>query len=116
MTSLLNKSRFEEYRSVFGLAKMKKLWRDFLLNADDCWHRLENCDYEEQRTFFHNWRSSSRVFGMEAFSSRCTQIEEDILCRRFSKIPELISSSKLCYDDSVREVETIFSRWEKNDE
>ena len=112
----INIKQIEKYKKVFGLSKMKKLWQEFLISSEDNWKKINNTKNEEQRQFFHNWRSNSQVFGMSNFSKICGQIEENILCHRYSKISELISLSKECYDNSIKEVKAIFIRWEKNNE
>ena len=110
----INIKRLDEYKKAFGLSKMKILWREFLNFSKNNWKMINNNEYENQKQIFHNWRSNSQVFGMNKFSKLCERIEENILCHRYSKIPELISLSKECYDTSIKEVKAIFNSWEKN--
>ena len=112
----INTLRFEEYKKIFGLSKMKKLWQEFLESSQKNWQEINNTEYEHQKQFFHNWRSNSLVFGMNKFAKLCEQIEENILCHRYSKIPELISLSKECYDNSIKDVKMVFKTWEKHND
>ncbi len=112
----INIKQIEKYKKVFGFSKMKKLWQEFLISSEDNWKKINDAKNEDYRQFFHNWKSNSQVFGMSDFSKICSQIEENILCHRYSKIPKLISLSKKCYNTSIKEVKIIFTTWEKNNE
>ena len=109
--SNINIKQIEEYKKIFGLSKMKKLWLEFVITSQENWQKCNKNEPEKQA--FHNWRSNSQIFGMNKFSKLCEQIEENIICHRYSKIPELISLSKVCYDNSIKEVKELFNEWEK---
>lgn len=92
---------------------MRKLWKDFLENAEQGWKTLNRDDYKALRLLFHSWKSSSLVFGMDDFSHCCAHIEESILSHHhWDKLTEMIEQSKICYQDSIKEVNTYFAAME----
>lgn len=72
-------TNLEQYKSVFGMEKMKLLWNEFCLDAENKLKNIETKTSEEQRLAYHSLRSSSLVFGMTDFSELCTSYEERIL-------------------------------------
>jgi HPt (histidine-containing phosphotransfer) domain-containing protein len=100
----INQKQLYEYIDIFGKNKMQGLLRDYLAESTKYWDRINQITTNEQRHIFHNWRSSSLVFGMEDFSGYCTKIEDDILNNRLTKVLELIPQSQDCYQKSVLKV------------
>lgn len=68
-----------EYRRIFGSDKMQKLWKEFITEAKNYLHHIENEDAEKQQVCFHNLRAYALVFDMTEFMQICTQMEENII-------------------------------------
>ena len=101
-----------EYGKILGAAKLQALWKEYLSAAAAAWAQIPEAKTDELRIFFHRWRSSSLVFGMEDFAAICAQIEEAILSHHFNKVPDLVAKSKICFDNGVKAVETYLSKLE----
>ena len=110
----INKKQLNEYLDIFGHRKMQGLLRDYLADSTKSWENLDKSSLTEKRRIFHCWRSNSLVFGMEDFSKLCTKIEDDLINNRFTKASELISLSKVCYQESIMKVIAILQE-EKNE-
>lgn len=108
----LNLCRFDEYKNVFGAKKIHSLWNEFLAQSVKNWQDIEKSDWEEKRLIFHNWRSSSQVFGMDDFSAICLIIEDRIIRHRFNGLEKLIGKSQEIFEESVKQVILIFSKME----
>lgn len=105
MTNIkINQKQLDEYLDIFGKSKMQGLLKDYLTESNKSWEMLDKIPDNEKRHVFHNWRSSSLVFGMEDFSRLCTKIEDNFLNNRMAKIAKLISESQDCYEKSILKV------------
>lgn len=112
----VNPKQLQTYQKIFGIEKMLYLWREYLEQSDAAWAVLDELDWNLKRSKFHNWRSSSLVFGMETFARMCTLIEENILKKRFEQLPNQIKESKTCYENSILEVKQIMQQTEAGHE
>lgn len=113
---IVNKKQIENYKTIFGMEKINFLWDEFLSYSVTVWEGVEEIDPVYQRTAFHNWRSSSLVFGMEDFSQLCTKIEEDILKNRVEQLSKQIKECKKCYEESIKAVAPILKKLEQKNE
>lgn len=113
---MVNLKQLNAYRDIFGQEKMLFLWREYLEQSAEAWTVLDELDWSLKRSKFHNWRSSSLVFGMEDFAGLCTRIEENILKKRFEQLPNQIKESKTCYENSILEVKQIMQQTEAGHE
>ncbi len=111
-TNKINTKRLNEYKDVFGAEKMRFLWQEFLAQSAQNWQNMGNMDWDACRQIFHNWRSSSKVFGMDDFALICQQIEDKILKRRFEGLDKKIELGRQSYEQSAGEVSIIFSQME----
>ena len=68
-----------EYRRIFGSSKMQKLWQEFIAEANQYLHNIEDEDAEKQQICFHNLRAYALVFDMVEFTRICTEMEESII-------------------------------------
>lgn len=68
-----------EYRRIFGSSKMQKLWQEFISEAQNYLHNIEDEDAEKQQICFHNLRAYALVFDMTDFMRVCTEMEENII-------------------------------------
>lgn len=68
-----------EYRRIFGSAKMQKLWQEFITEAKKYLQNIEYEDAEKQQICFHNLRAYALVFDMTEFTQICTEMEESII-------------------------------------
>ena len=68
-----------EYRRIFGSSKMQKLWQEFISEAQNYLHNIEDEDAEKQQICFHNLRAYALVFDMADFMRVCTEMEENII-------------------------------------
>ncbi len=109
---IVNPERINAYARIFGAGKMQALWAEYLEQSAQAWGTMDQADWKYRRARFHNWRSSSLVFGMEDFSGLCTRIEENILQNRFEQLPKQIKESKTCYENSVLQVRQIMQQME----
>lgn len=100
----INRQQLNEYLDIFGKSKMQGLLKDYLAESKKSWEQLDKISNNEKRRLFHNWRSSSLVFGMEDFSRICTKIEDDLLNNRMAKLSTMISDSQDCYEKSILKV------------
>lgn len=108
----INHKQLDEYLDIFGKSKMQGLLKDYLAESNKSWEILDKIPNAEKRHVFHNWRSSSLVFGMEDFSRICTKIEDDLLNNRLAKIAKLIDESQVCYEKSILKVIEILQERE----
>ena len=108
----VNKKQLSEYLNIFGKNKMQGLLKDYLAQSNKSWETLHNISDNEKSRIFHSWRSSSLVFGMENFSKICTKIEDHLINNRKSKLPQLISESEACYQESIIKVIEILQERE----
>lgn len=105
----INLRRFGEYKNIFGWDKMRCLWQEYLLQSHQNWQDMATLDFADQRLLFHNWRSSSLVFGMDKYAACCQRIEDHILNCRFSGLSEQIAACSSLFQQSAAEVAAIFS-------
>ena len=108
----INTRRLNEYKNVFGAEKMRFLWQEYLAQSAQNWQNMDNTDWEARRQIFHNWRSSSKVFGMDGFALICQQIEDKILKRRFDGLDKKIELCRQNYEQSTGDVGIIFLQME----
>lgn len=109
----INQKRFGEYAGIFGAEKMRFLWKEYLAQADKTWQEMSELDSDSLRRVFHNWRSSSQVFGMDEFARLCQRIEEKILKRRLSGLEEQIKECQELYEQDIKEVKAIFKEMDQ---
>lgn len=94
----------EEYRRIFGSAKMQKLWHEFISEAQKYLHNVENQEAEKQQICFHNLRAYALVFDMTEFMHICTEMEENII--EFGAISHLEAENvRQILQKSILEVE-----------
>ena len=110
---IVNLSQLENYKNIFGFEKFGYLWNEFVEQSQKAWTAMEDLDINHKRSQFHNWRSSSLVFGMEDFASLCTKIEEDILKNRQQMLSKQINEAKICYEKSIDIVKQLLEKMEK---
>ena len=110
----INQKQFMEYYDVFGSQKMMFLWEEFLSCSFQKWSQLPDVDWQQKRQYFHNWRSSSKVFGMEDFALLCQKIEEKIIKKRYSEAEKLLFEAKQLYEDSTQQVVAFFEEKQKD--
>lgn len=113
---IVNLKQLNTYRDIFGAEKMLFLWREYIEQSAEVWAAMDELDWNQKRSRFHNWRSSSLVFGMEDFAGICTRIEENILKKRFGQLPKQIKDSKTCYENSISHVRQIMQQTEAGHE
>ncbi len=113
---IFNPKQLQTYYNIFGKEKLLLLWAEYLEQSQISWHEVETLDWSVRRSKFHNWRSSSLVFGMEDFSVLCTKIEENILKKRFEQLSKQIKDSKTLYEQSIMQVKQHICQLEKNNE
>lgn len=99
-----NTQRLQEYAAVFGNAKIRRLWDEFLTVSARNWDNFEQKTPDEQKNCFHNWKSGSLVFGLEEFSALCAEAEENILARRLHKLPRQIQKIRDSFWESTDKV------------
>ncbi len=91
----------EEYRRIFGSAKMQSLWLEFISEAHKYLNNIENEEAEKQQICFHNLRAYALVFDMVEFTDICTQMEENIIefgaisSQEAEKVREILKKSIL---------------------
>lgn len=73
------KLNMDEYRRIFGSAKMQNLWQEFIVEAQKYLTDIENQEEEKQQICFHNLRAYGLVFDMVEFTDLCSEMEEKIL-------------------------------------
>ncbi len=111
MSNEVNWPQFEEYARMLGEEKFRALWQDFLTLSEHYWQELESPAPATMRYNFHNWRSNSKVFGMEAFSDHCAKIEEALLGGAvLADLSEQIAQSKLCFNQTAATINAYFNR------
>lgn len=110
--SKINTRRLNEYKEVFGLQKLRFLWHEYIEQSTHNWQNMETADWKTKRQMFHNWRSSSQVFGMDDFARLCQIIEDKILKRHFDGLEQKIAESRSIYDQSAGDVGLIFLQME----
>ncbi len=113
--SKVNWRQLIQYREVLGLKKMHCLWQEFLSCSAQCWHNLELNKTKNMIYIFHNWRSSSKVFGMDEFSALCQRIEDNLQKQNHNNF-ESIHNLRQIYDANVEEVNQYFVKMEQNNE
>ncbi|MBR2033131.1 MAG: hypothetical protein IKA03_00480 [Alphaproteobacteria bacterium] len=111
----VNIKQFNKYKNIFGETKMLALWKEFVAQAECFWKQMSHFEWEDKRLLFHNWRSGSQVFGLGEFSACCQQIEENIINHRFAKAEKQAMESKQIYQESLEEINMIFSQMESQD-
>lgn len=109
---IVNPQQLKTYLDIFGAEKMSFLWREYLEQSEQAWHCMEELDWAQKRSRFHNWRSGSLVFGMEDYAALCTRIEENILKKRFARLPKQINESKTLYQESILRVKQTMQQME----
>ena len=72
----------KKHLEVFGLSKMLYLWQEYRQEAKDAWQKMNTLDWEQKQLVFHNWRSGSKIFGMNEFALKSQIIEENILKKK----------------------------------
>lgn len=93
-----------EYRRIFGSSKMQKLWQEFVSEAQNYLHHIEDEDAEKQQICFHNLRAYALVFDMTDFMRICTEMEENII--EFGAISHLEAQNvRNVLQKSISEVE-----------
>lgn len=106
--------RLEEYRKIFGLRKIRRLWLRFLRVSESSWLILSQTPPEfppDLRLIFHSWKSSSLIFGMDEFSRRCSRIEDNLLCRRHQKaFLREVDKLRACYQNSTQQINDYFQK------
>lgn len=110
--SKINTRRLNEYKEVFGLPKLRFLWHEYIEQSNQNWQNMEASDWETRRQIFHNWRSSSQVFGMDDFARLCQTIEDKILKHHFDGLEQKIAESRNVYNQSTGDVGIIFLQME----
>lgn len=111
MTAEVNWAQFNEYEQMLGADKFQALWQDFLNLSEHYWQELENLETSAMRYNFHNWRSNSKVFGMDAFAAYCSEIEEALLAdASVTDLSEQITQSKLCFNQTTATINAYFNR------
>lgn len=95
---------------------MRFLWNEYLVQSAKSWQNVAAMDWVACRTAFHNWRSSSQVFGMDDFAQACLVIEERILSRRFAGLEKMVAESRGLYEQSINDVAAIFLQMEEDNE
>ncbi len=91
----------EEYRRIFGSAKMQSLWLEFISEAHKYLNNIENEEAEKQQICFHNLRAYALVFDMVEFTDICTQMEENVIefgaisSQEAEKVREILKKSIL---------------------
>lgn len=114
MSEDINKKQIDEYIQMLGSKKYQALWQDFLKLSAQYWEELSGSSAAEMKYSFHNWRSNSKVFGMEKFSEYCMQIETSLLSgMAISELSEEIERSKQCFNQSVAKIDAYFKRKER---
>lgn len=112
MNKLVNWKHLYEYQHIFGLSKLAALWVDYLEQAQQSWSTLPPEACEQLRLTFHSWKSSSQVFGLDEFSRRCSQVEDNILNRRhLDGLPGQINDCRECFEQSIAELIPYFEKW-----
>lgn len=112
----LNFNQIERYLKVFGQVKFLYLWNEFLECSDYNWQKLEKLETKEKQYIFHNWRSGSKIFGMDEFSRLCQKTEDCIINCRTEKINSLVQDCKVCYEKQVSAVKDFFVKMEQTNE
>ena len=112
----INLSQVEEYENIFGFEKLKKIFIDYQEQSNQFWSTLDELDsktQEELRILFHNWRSSSLIFGMDGFALLCEQAENLIVNgKNTDKLPEIVSQAKIVFEAHLIELKYFFNRTE----
>ncbi len=111
----INCRHFDDYLRIFGLSKMQFLWSEYLAHSAAIWEKMPDLTRAERERAFHNWRSSSQVFGMDEFARACQQTEERILQHRLAGLDEQIAQNRRLYESSVDEVKALFEEKEQHD-
>lgn len=110
----INWKQLKQYQEVFGLSKMLYLWSEYLSFSDQYWHSLDNDKNKNLVYVFHNWRSSSRVFGMDDFAVLCQRIEEKI--QKQQDYMDNIFQLRQIYDTNIKELNKYFINMEQSNE
>lgn len=105
MNQRVNIENIKQYQGIFGLVKMKNLWKEFVDDAKDKLSGIENKSSEQQRLNYHSLRSSSLIFGMQEFSELCHQYEEKILSG-IDLLDDEIDESRKLLIETILEVNT----------
>ncbi|MBE6445431.1 MAG: hypothetical protein E7019_05235 [Alphaproteobacteria bacterium] len=89
------------------------LWQEYKREADLSWQKMDKLDWEQKKLVFHNWRSGSKIFGMNEFARKSQIIEENILKKRLKKASLQILEAKELFDVEFKEVERFFMQMEQ---
>lgn len=113
--SRLNLKRIKQYEDIFGINKMLELFEEFLHQSRNIFEQIEKLinddNVAELHICFHNLRSSSLVFGMDAFSEQCSLIEKNIINHMtMEELEKDIQFSKIIYDEENAEVYAYLNR------
>lgn len=111
----LNLKRIKQYVDIFGIIKMRELFEEFVSQARNTFEQIGKLiadgNIAQLHTCFHNLRSSSLVFGMDAFSEQCVQIEKNIINHMaMEELEKDIQFSKIIYDEENAEVYAYLNR------
>ena len=106
----------KEYLEVFGLNKMLYLWQEYRQEAKDAWQKMDKINWEQKKLVFNNWRSGSKIFGMNEFANKSQAIEENILKKRLDKASSQILEAKEVFDIEFKKVEEFFMQMEQDND
>ena len=107
---MINNTAIKQYKDVFGTEKMQKLWQEFKQDSQHSLQKLNVNNKEEVRLVFHSLRSSSKVFGLDAFSQLCEEIEDKIIKEGFSsELMRLVKKANQILLENIKEAEIFFS-------
>lgn len=110
MTDEVDLTALRRYEDIFGPEKMRELWLEYLDKAENDLKDVENKNREELRLLYHSLRSSSLVFGMNAFAALCEQIETAIVEQRSdAELCPLIKEGHLRFAAAVKTVKSRFA-------
>ena len=112
----INIKEIEQYLFVFGYAKFKQLWLEFLKCSAQNWQILETLSMDEKKYIFHNWRAGSKIFGMDEFANLCQKTEDCIINSRTDKVPSLINKCLHNYECQIILVEEFLLHKEAKNE
>lgn len=112
----INYEEIERYLSVFGKDKFCGLWNEFLNCSAENWQNMDNIEFAKKRYVFHNWRSGSKIFGMDKFSTLCQRAEDCIINCRTEKAIQLINECRECYTEQITAVKQYLFMMEQENE
>lgn len=113
--SKINWQQLKRYQDIFGLKKMLFLWQEYLSCSEQYWQNIKDINSKNALYAFHNWRSSSKIFGMEDFAALCQRIEDKLQRQNYNCTDTVLQLRKI-YDEDINEIKQYFIDMEQNNE